>query len=63
MCWHASTVNAGSASMRVYSVGTPMNTVACGSQRMAVLGSNLFSHNSLLPLINAPCRATNRPWT
>jgi hypothetical protein len=49
--------------MRTYSVGTPMNTVACGSLRTTTLGSNFDSQIILLPLISAPCSATNKPCT
>jgi len=49
----ASRVRVGSASMRTYSVGTPMNTVASRMRAMTVLGSNRFSHIILLPLSSA----------
>ena len=45
----ASRVSVGSASIRTYSVGTPMNTVASGSLAMTVRGSNLASQIILLP--------------
>ncbi len=59
----ASRVNPGSASRRTYSVGTPMNTVASGSLRTTVFGSNFDSQIILLPLSSAPCSATNKPCT
>ncbi len=59
--WRA--VRPGSASSRTYIVGTPMNTVARGRLRTTQAGSKRDCHNMALPLISAPCRATNRPCT
>ena len=56
-------VRPGSASMRTYSVGTPMNTVAFAIFSMASFGSNFPSQIILLPLSSAPWSATNKPWT
>ncbi|EWS63058.1 hypothetical protein Y695_03712 [Hydrogenophaga sp. T4] len=56
-------MSVGSASMRTYSVGTPMKTVASGNLAITRLGSNLDSQIILLPLISAPWMATNRPCT
>ena len=44
----------GSANMRTYRVGTPMNTLARGMSAMARLGSNLACQIILLPLSMAP---------
>lgn len=63
MFFTASLFKAASASMRTYSVGTPMNTVARGMAAMTALGSNLGHQIILLPLMSAPWMATNRPWT
>ena len=59
----ASRVRLSSASMRTYSVGTPMNTVASGRRRITARGSNFENQIILLPLSSAPCEATNRPCT
>jgi hypothetical protein len=58
-----SRVSPGSASMRTYSVGTPMNTVARGRSASTGLGSNLPCQIMVLPLSSAPWMATNRPCT
>ena len=63
MCAHASRVSEGSASSRVYSVGTPMNTVASAKRAIVALGSKRENQIILLPLSSAPCEATNRPCT
>ena len=59
----AAVSSAASASMRTYSVGTPMKTVASCSRAMVALGSNLLNQIILLPLSSAPWLATNRPCT
>ncbi|MPM57016.1 hypothetical protein SDC9_103833 [bioreactor metagenome] len=57
----AALVSVGSASMRTYSVGTPMNTVARGMAAITALASNFAIQMILLPLISAPWMATNSP--
>ena len=59
----AAASSAGSASMRVYSVGTPMNTVTSGRRAIAAFASKRLNHSILLPFSSAPCSATNRPCT
>ena len=49
----ASRVSPGSASMRTYSVGTPMKTVASGRRAATIFGSNFDSQIILLPLSSA----------
>ncbi|GAC1600702.1 MAG: hypothetical protein NVS3B2_03110 [Ramlibacter sp.] len=59
----AAGVREGSASIRPYKVGTPMNTVASAIFAITSFGSNFASHSILLPLISAPWMATNNPCT
>ncbi len=59
----ASRVSADSASMRTYSVGTPMNTVARGSCAITARGSKRPNQIIFAPASSAPCDATNRPCT
>ena len=49
--------------MRVYSVGPPMKTMACGSRPITAFGSNFENQIIGLPLSSAPWMATNRPCT
>jgi hypothetical protein len=60
---HAARVRLDSPSMRVYSVGTPMNTVASSKRVIVALGSKRENQIILLPLSKAPCDATNSPCT
>ena len=59
----AARVSVGSASMRTYKVGTPMNTLARAMSAITRLGSNLACHSMGLPFSSAPCKATNKPCT
>ncbi|MNE48613.1 hypothetical protein D3C80_1430870 [compost metagenome] len=59
----ASRVRRASASMRTYSVGTPMKTVASRMRAITAAGSNFANHSILLPFSSAPWMATNRPCT